>query len=56
MACSSLYISTVHLIDIAIAPRCSCEAAQEISMEELAELIPIKSGMILTMVLRSWIS
>jgi hypothetical protein len=55
-------MSTVQLIDIAIVSRCSCEAAQEISMEELAELIPIKSGMIyirskaLTMVLRSWIS
>jgi hypothetical protein len=58
MACSSLCISTVQLIDATIVSRSSCEAAQEIGMEEVAELIPIKSGMIyvrskvLTMVLQ----
>jgi hypothetical protein len=57
MACSSLCISTVQLIDATIVSR-SCEAAQEIGMEEVEELIPIKSGMIyvrskvLTMVLQ----
>ena len=46
MVCSSLYLSYSVNHTLFFVYRSSCEAAQEISMEELAELIPIKSGMV----------
>ena len=40
------YILVIQLNTCIFFSRSSCEPAQEISMEELAELIPIKHGMV----------